>query len=190
MTGNDGFRSAPIPLRAPAARPVAYLVALALAVIGAMAGHDWLARMEAIERPEIIAGFVDWLDRHGWDNALLPASVLSTLLGLALLYVAVRPRRRTHVRASGRADQWLRPVDVGRLAARAARRCPGVFDATAIATERTVGVTLDAGGAADDGALIAKVRDAVDDELAAALGEVPPVKIRATRNGPEGGKNR
>ncbi|MFC3849178.1 DUF6286 domain-containing protein [Corynebacterium hansenii] len=190
MTEDNGFRSAPIPLRAPAARPVAYLVALVLAAIGVMAGHDWLARMGAIERPELIAGFVDWLDAHGWDNVLLPASVLATLVGLVLLYVAVRPRRRTHVRASGRADQWLRPVDVGRLAARAARRCPGVFDATAIATERAVSVTIDAGGAADDDALMDKVRAAVDGELAAALGEVPTVKIRATRKTPEGGKKR
>lgn len=181
MTTGLPDRPAPVPLAAPAARPVAYLVTLALASIGAVAAHDWLVRMGAVDRPELVAGFVGWLDGHGWDNVLLPTSILGVLLGLALLVVAFRPRRRTHVRATGHSDMWLRPVDVGRIAARSARRCPGVFDATALAGARAVTVTVDAGGAADDGVLAGKIRDAVHADLATALDDVPPIKVRRVR---------
>lgn len=174
----------PVPLAAPAARPVAYLVALTLAAISVIAGHDLLARLEAIDRPEVIAGFVGWLDGHGWDAVLLPASIAAILLGTALVLVAVKPRRRTHVRVPGDADMWLRPVDVGRIASRTARRCPGVYDATAIAAPRAVTVTVD--GAASNGDDPAdKVRDAVAAELAGAVADPPVVKVRTLRGAEE-----
>lgn len=173
--------NAPVPLAAPAARPVAYLVTLALAAIGVVAGHDFLVRMGAIDRPELMAGAVDWLDARGWDNVLLTASVLGLALGAALLVVAVKPRRRAHVAARADADAWLRPVDVGRLAARTARRCPGVFGATAVAGSRAVTVTVESGGSRGDDGLDAKVRAAVSDELGRVLADAPEVKVRHLR---------
>lgn len=181
MNHRPAHRAAPIPLAAPAARPVAHLVTVALTAIGIVAGHDWLSRMGAIDGPEIIAGFVDWLDGRGWDTVLLPASVLGLAIGLALLFVAVKPRRRTHVRASADVDLWVRPIDVGRIAARAARRCPGVFDASAVAGSRVVTVTADAGGSVDDVNLAAAVRDAAERELGEILAEAPTVKVRFLR---------
>lgn len=179
-TSSAGTPSPPVPLAAPAARPVAYLVALTLAAIGVIAGHDLMVRLEAIGRPEIIAGFVDWLDGHGWDAVLLPASVAALILGTALVLVAVKPRRRTHVRVLGDADMWLRPVDVGRLASRIARRCPGVYDATAIAAPRAVTVSID--GAAPNGDDPADdVRAAVAAELGGAVADPPTVKVRTLR---------
>lgn len=183
-TSSAGTPAPPVPLAAPAARPVAYLVALALAAIGVIAGNDLLVRLEAIDRPEILAGLVDWLDGHGWDAVLLPASVAALILGTALVLVAVKPRRRTHVRVRGDADMWLRPVDVGRIASRAARRCPGVYDATAIAAPRAVTVTVD--GTAPNGDDPADgVRAAVATELGGAVADPPTVKVRTLRGNEE-----
>lgn len=183
-TSSAGTPAPPAPLAAPAARPVAYLVALTLAAIGVIAGHNLLARIEAIDRPEILAGLVDWLDGHGWDAVLLPASVAALILGTALALVAVKPSRRTHVRVPGDADMWLRAVDVGRIASRAARRCPGVYDATAIAAPRAVTVTI-YGAAANGDDPADDVRAAVAAELSAAVAEPPVVKVRTLRGADE-----
>ncbi|WP_295629604.1 DUF6286 domain-containing protein [uncultured Corynebacterium sp.] len=209
---SDETRS-PVPLAAPAARPVAYLVVVALAAIGVVAAHDLLVRLGALDRPELVAAAVDALDDRGWDQVAPVASVIAIILGVALLFVAFKPRRRTHLRISGEADMWARPIDVGRIASAAARRIPGVVDARTAVHRRSAVVTVEessAGrgirdantGGTDESDHAAKkdedaarlVERAVTEELAATFETPPAVTARIDAGGDDdrrrGGRRR
>lgn len=174
--------TAPMPLAAPAARPLAYLVAALLAAIGIVCGHDFLVRAEAIDRPELIAGFVGWLDSHGWDSVLPPAAIGAVVVGAAFLVIAAKPRRRTHARMAGPADAWIRVGDVGRIASRTARRCPGVLTAVSVAGQKSAVVTVE--GSNGHPELADDVRAAVARDLDSTLDQPPTVRVRISNRAP------
>lgn len=165
------------PLAAPAARPLAYLLALALLVFTGIAVHDALARTDVIARDELLSGAADSFSGRDWSAYLLPASIAAVVVGLVLLFIAVKPRRSTHVRANSTAQIWLRPLDVGRVAALAARRCPGILRASATTTPKQLQITADGGGP-DVDELPDQVTRAVTPIVAAAVEDPPDIRVR------------
>ncbi len=166
------------PRRRPAATLPAMLLAVGLVAIAVVGVHDLLADRGAVAgRPwlQSLADDLDGLTPNGWTTAL---GVLVALIGLVLLWTALRPARRTHqATPMDDGDVWISKRAVGRLAEQAAERTAGIESARVEVGRRTIRVRATTGAAsmAPD-----RVRERVQDNVRSALdGFSPlPVKVR------------
>lgn len=137
----DNF-ALPAPGRSPVAAATARYVAVALALVVMLGGAVSL-REAGIE--------LGWVDGAPWIGAaitalnglrsqwwMVPAGAVALILGLWLVVVAVRPRRKTVVAVDAAGSVWMRPRDVARLASHAASCVPGVEVLNSAATRRKV----------------------------------------------------
>ncbi|KRE27885.1 hypothetical protein ASG82_16175 [Mycobacterium sp. Soil538] len=122
-----------------------------------------------------IADTVDGITPGGW---LVPAGVALALAGLALMVIALSPRRRTAVAVRAETPVYLSVDGIATLASARARAVAGVVDARATASTRRVvlrcRVTRD-----DSGALRQTITDAVTQTLGTI--ERPPRVVVRTR---------
>lgn len=140
-------------------------VQAALVFAGLLTGTSWLTWV--IEH-------LDGLTPAAWMLAL---GVVLVLLGLWLLYTAVRPRPRTAVALNATTGVFLKPRDVSRLAVAAADEVDGVQDAKASATRAKVTLRITGTG---DPQIGERVKSAVDQQLA---GLAKPVKVNVRTQG-------
>ena len=106
---------------------------------------------------------------------LVPVGVALVLLGLWLLWRALRPRARTAVSLTATTGVFLRPHDIARFAETAAEGVGGVISADVNASRRSVTVRVRGTGSDD---LADQVRAAVTERLS-ALDRPPAVKVTA-----------
>lgn len=160
----------PAPGRSPVAAATARYVAVALALVVMLGGVVSL-REAGIE--------LGWVDGTPWIGAaitalnglrsqwwMVPAGAVALILGLWLVVVAVRPRRKTVVAVDAAGSVWMRPRDVARLASHAASCVPGVEVLNSAATRRKVtmyvGITGIESDAAAKGSIAAAVGSATE----------------------------
>lgn len=166
------------PRRRPAATAPALLVALVLVGLGVLGVHDLLAARGGLGgRPWLssLADDLDGLTPTWWTTAL---GVVVALIGLALLWIALRPARRTHQATSmDDGDVWISKRAVGRLAEQAAVRTAGIESAAVDVRRRKIVVRATTGAAS---MAVEQVRDRVQENVRSALdGFSPlPVKVR------------
>lgn len=160
----------PAPGRSPAAAATARYVAVALALIVMFVG------VVSLREAGVVLGWVGgtpWIGtaiaalnglRSQWW--MVPAGVGALLLGLWLVFVALRPRRKTVVAVDAAGSVWMRPRDVARLATHAASCVPGVEVLNSAATRRKVtmyvGITGIESDTAAKGAVAAAVGSATE----------------------------
>lgn len=168
------------PAAAPAAAPVGIVLALAVIVVGAVLIQETLSHIGVVHRSWLSAAVtaVQGTTAQFW---MVPVGVLLALLGLWLLLLGLKPRRRTGIQADSDASVWLRPTDVARLAADTARHTPGVMDASASATPRSVRLRVTSTASGADG-IREQVAAAVTDRLA-VLHSPPRVSVQARTEG-------
>lgn len=165
----DNF-ALPAPGRSPVAAATARYVAVALALVVMLGGVVSL-REAGIE--------LGWVDGTPWIGAaitalnglrsqwwMVPVGAVALILGLWLVVVAVRPRRKTVVAVDAAGSVWMRPRDVARLASHAASCVPGVEVLNSAATRRKVtmyvGITGIESDAAAKGSIAAAVGSATE----------------------------
>ncbi|MER6947069.1 DUF6286 domain-containing protein [Nonomuraea sp. NPDC000554] len=147
-------------------------LAVAAETISALAGHP----LRWIPYDRMLA----WATTTPWQSpAFLAIAALVTLVGLALLALAVVPGRPRMVPArTGDADLiiGMRPRSFTRALAHAAEEVPGVHSATARIRGHAVAVTATTSGW-DEQHFEAAVRDAVLTRMA-ALSPVEPYQVQ------------
>lgn len=151
------------------------VLALILIGIGVVGVRDALVSTGLRTGRSWIDSSVDSLHHSPPQWWMVPVGGLSLLIGLWLLITALRPRPRTAARLRSRTGVFVRPRDIGRLAAGAAEDVDGVARAGAKATRRSVKVSATVTGV--DPAIDAAVQQAVEDRLS---GFEPPLRIRVT----------
>lgn len=132
----------PVPGRSPAAAATARTVAVVLALVVMCGGV--VSLREAGVQLGWVAG-APWIGtaltalnglRSQWW--MVPAGAGALLVGAWLVFVALRPRRKTVVAVDAAGSVWMRPRDVARLASHAASCVPGVEVLNSAATRRKV----------------------------------------------------
>ena len=168
-------RPAPAPVAAAAASRAAVVLALLLAAAGgvgirdALVGAGWIGGAQWT--PPVIDA-LDGLTPNAWLSAV---GVIAGLLGIALLVLAVLPRRRTAVPLSVATVVYLHHADIRKLANAAALDVPGVLDARTAVSRRKAVVRCRVTG--QEGEVRDAVTDAVSRELS-DLQEPPRVVVR------------
>lgn len=149
------------------------VMALVLTAIGFVLLHDAIAEADTRPGRTWLAAMADGLDRLTAEWWMIPAGVGIALVGVWLIFTAVRPRSRKTLAVTSETGVFLRTRDVARLASAAADDVDGVLSASSTATRRavTVSVESDRDGIAD------LVRDTVGQRLS-ALASPPKVKVR------------
>ncbi|WP_238419879.1 DUF6286 domain-containing protein [Gordonia sp. 'Campus'] len=167
----------------PAALPGAAIAGAALGLaflaLGAVAVRDIAVSAAWLDGRAWSLTAAEWIAGLQWQNWMWPAAIGAILLGLILLWVAVRPRRRTHLALAGD-GMWTRPGDVARRCSAAISDLPGVLDADTVVTRRKLTCTVDVRSQIADRALIENTATAV----AADLQSPPRVVVRLRDRGP------
>lgn len=176
-------REARTPVAALAAAPVGILLALVAIGIGAVLIQDALSHTGVVNRSWLVFA-VTSATGTGPRLWMVPVGVVLALVGLWLIFVGVKPRRRTGIgiQADSNTPIWLRPTDVARLAADTARRTPGVRDASASATSRAVRVKVSSTSTSPPGSIGEQVGAAVTDRFAVLVSQ-PRVSVQAHTEG-------
>lgn len=167
----------PTPPKAPAgSTAVGILIALVLVGAGVLGVHDGLTGLGWASGRAWLPPALEAVDgAHAATWMLVVAAVLA-LLGLWLVLLALKPRRRTHLPAPDREiDLWSTPAALAAVARRAADRQSGVMSATAQARRRRVDVDVTTRDGADAG-VDARVQEAVEQNLEGLL--PPRVRVR------------
>ena len=112
---------------------------------------------------------------------MLPVGIAAVVIGFVLVFVAIRPRRRTH-RALNEQGVWLRKDDVAAVARSAALDSVGVDTASAKAGNKKVTVAVSTVAGTDTSALKSEVVTSVDDALR-PLASAPKVRTRVRTTG-------
>ena len=169
------------PVANPTAAVPAILFALVLIGAGVVLGREALLNLGAIDGPEWVAPAAANLDGLTAQPWMLPGGIAAVVVGLIFVFVAIRPRRRTH-RALSEQDVWLRKGDVAAVARAAALDSVGVDSATAKAGNKKVTVAVSTVSGTDTSELKSSVVTSVDDALR-PLASTPKVRTRVRTTG-------
>ena len=171
-------RTVPAPARSPRASLVltswAFVLAILLLVVAVLAGQSAVvaARGQGTSWFLALADALDGLEPETWVGV---AGALVALVGLWLLWQAVRPRPRTTQRGAAASGVHLRSADIARWVNATARDVPGVLDSSTAVSRRAVRVTVRTTGSPD-------ILTDVDAEVAhqlSALDSPPRLTVRA-----------
>ncbi|MGB8405031.1 MAG: DUF6286 domain-containing protein [Mycobacterium sp.] len=177
----------PIPGRVPVAPATARRIAVVLAlilliggvvvlreagvVLGWVAGTPWIGTA---------ATALNGLHSQWW---MVPIGAGALVVGAWLVFMALRPRRKTVVAVDAAGSVWMRPSDVARLASYAASTVPGVEVLQSQATRRKVVLYVGLTGVESDvaakGAITAAVGSATE-----ILLPPPQIAVRIGTSGP------
>ncbi len=124
------------PRARPAAMPAALVLALGLVVLGGVAVRDLVVAQGWAKGTAWSQSVLSAFDGLTASTAVVAGGIAAGSVGLLLMWLAIRPGRRTHLRASCAADVWLSPRSLAALAAAVADRAPGVVGAKATRVTR------------------------------------------------------
>ena len=153
---------------------VGAVLAVLLVAVGCVGVRDALVSAGLLAGTSWLEGGVDALDGLAPQWWMVPVGAVLLLLGLWLMLTAVRPRPRTAVRLRSQTGVFLRPGDVGRLAARAAEDVDGVLGARAATTRRAAQLNVTVTG--HDPAITGQVQQVVEERLT-GIDPSPRVKV-------------
>jgi hypothetical protein len=131
-------RSAPAPVAAAAASRAAVLLALVVVTAGVVGIRDALVDLGWIGGTQWLRPTLDVLDGLTPSPWMVAVGVILGVLGIALMVVALAPRRKTAVAVADSAAVYLHRADVSKLVSAAAQEVPGVLDARASVSRRMV----------------------------------------------------
>ncbi|KYH45403.1 DUF6286 domain-containing protein [Branchiibius sp. NY16-3462-2] len=163
------------PRAAPVAAVTGCLVAFLLIALAVVGIHDlavtqhW-SRGRSWSRDAIEA--VDGATRADW---VVPLAVITLLIGVVLLYAALKPRRATHRPVpdeSDAADVWISPAALSQLATAAAEDVPGVLQAHSRVTARRIRVSLHTTPGSDRDQITQTATQSISDRVG-ALSDLP-----------------
>ena len=168
------------PLALPAAGFTGPLVALLVLAAGVVGIRDGIVAAGWLDGSSWTASAADWIDGLTFQGWMIPVAIATIVVGLLLLFAALKPRRKTAVPLTADTSVYIEPAGIARVAADAARSVPGVLDARASATRKSVTVRADVTG--DDRSGLKK---SITDQVRTALeplASAPKTTVR-TRTG-------
>jgi hypothetical protein len=153
------------------------LLAVALVAAGCVGIRDVLVGVGWLSGAQWTPSVIDALDGAAPSTWLSAAGVVAGLIGVALMVLAVLPRRRTGFPLSATTAVYLRRADIPKLASAAALDVPGVLQARTTVSRTKAVVRCRVTGQTSE------LRQAVADAVSRELGELqsPPrvvVRIR------------
>ncbi|KQB87370.1 DUF6286 domain-containing protein [Corynebacterium lowii] len=164
------------PKGSPAARWVSILLGLGLIALAVVAGRElWLYYSDAATDQSLIVPLLDNLSQGSFQEWMIPASIVAIVVGLLLLLIAVKPRKRSYLPLESEVSLWARPVDIARYTTATAKRVPGVT--TAFTQVRKNTVKLHATATSGDSTLEQRVHDDVHRNLDPLLGDSMTLKL-------------
>lgn len=153
------------------------LWALALIALAVVAGHDALAYGKLISGKPWLESVLTAVDGMKPLFSWVVAAVVAVLIGLLLVYVALRPRPRLGTPVRAETGVFLLDGGLRRLAAGAAEDVDGVDTAKASTSGRRVSIDVHGLSADRDTALEGRVREHVQSRLQ-QLDNSPQVRVR------------
>ncbi|MGV9825276.1 DUF6286 domain-containing protein [Gordonia sp. NPDC003429] len=133
---------------APSSTPVAVVggvvIAFVLLALVIVAIRDLVVQAGWVSGTRWSREGADWVARSTWQQWMWPVAIALILIGLWLLWSAVRTRRRTHVSLGGYEVMWTRRGDIARRISTAALSVPGVEHATTVVGRRRAKVVVTA----------------------------------------------
>lgn len=179
-----GLKKIVPPTATPGAVWITSLFALALIAVGAIAIRDICVDQKWIGGSQWIAAASRWIADLSWQGWFWAVAIALIIVGLLLVWTAIRPRTKTHIALDGAGtvdgyspSTWTRKVDVARRASAVARQAKGVTKAESTVKRRKVITRITF---ADESPASA---DAVRDAITAAIAPVLPkhtVKVKTT----------
>lgn len=164
------------PVAAPAATGVTIVLALVLIALGVIAVRDVLLWTGAIAGTPWIINALNYFDGLTAQTWMLPAGIAVAILGLFVVFAAVKPRRRTHQPLSA-PDTWITTRDLSRAARGAVQTLTGVATTTARGSARKITLVITPLAGYETTALTDAAHVAVTEALA-PLARPPRVRIR------------
>ncbi|KAE8765469.1 DUF6286 domain-containing protein [Georgenia thermotolerans] len=172
--------AATLPTRSGPIGVVGPVLAVLLILAGLVVLRDALVGYRVVRGPAWIPLGIGAADGLAPGTAFLVGGIVAALIGLWLLYVAMRRRVRSRAVVRARTGIYLAPGDIARLASAAAEDVGGVITASSKARTRTVRTTVrTTGGAGIDQAVLDAVHQRLD-----VLDPAPRVTVVA--RGPSG----
>ena len=168
-------RTAPRPAATAGASYVGAVLAVVVTGLGALGIREALVATGWVSGGPWVADAVAAVDGATPTTWLPAAAISAALIGVALMAIAVKPRRKQAVPAQSGTAVYVDLSGVARLASAAAEAVPGVVSARTTASKRTLTVRCEVTGKRD-----AELKDAITraatDELA-GLARSPRVKV-------------
>ncbi len=158
-------------------------MAVLLTGLGVVLLHDAIARSDTRPGRTWIAAVIDGLNRVTAEWWMIPLGLAIALIGVWLIFTALRPRSRKTLAVTSATGIFLRTGDIARLASAAADDVDGVLAASSVASRRKVTVTVES----DREQVADLVRDAVTTRLAPLQKSLPvTVRVRSHYQAREG----
>ena len=162
----------PSPTAFPGAAVAGGLLGLGLLVLAGVLVRDVLAGAGAISGDTWTHRAADGLGTAIWQDWMWVIPAVCAVVGLAALWLAVKPRRTTHVSLEAYPVVWTRRADLARRSSSAVADLPGVRDVTTVAGRRRIRVNVIADGPVDREQVSAVAASAV------AVAGTPRVTVR------------
>lgn len=172
--GRRPLRAAPVPERPAGIGFLGMLAALAVAALGVLGIYEAVVLLGWTEGEPVLTPILTGSATVTPDVTTAVVGGIAALLGLWLLWTALKRGRRSGVRVGAGTGVWMTFGDLERIAAGAAEQCDGVLTASAKASARTVRVDAQTTGRDVEG----DVRSSVAERLA-ALSAPPRVIVQA-----------
>ena len=168
------------PRRRPAATLPGVLLAVVLIGVAVVGVHDLLTAEGWTSGRPWLDTLTDKIDGQGPSDASTAIAVLVALVGLVLLWTALRPARRTHQATPMEdGDVWISKRAVARLAEQAAQRTTGIESARVDVRRRRIVVKATTGASSTS---LEEVHERVEHNVGTALDgfSILRVKVRST----------
>ncbi|GAB2501652.1 hypothetical protein CATRI_01945 [Corynebacterium atrinae] len=137
--------SADTPRATPLARYVAVVIGLLLIAVAVVCGRElYLRTADNAQGHSWVDPVVMTIGNATFQPWMLPVAIVALVVGVAMLWISIRPRTKTHLAIDEATGIWLRPVDVARYLSAAARSVPGVGSAHTRVDRSKVHVTYSA----------------------------------------------
>lgn len=180
------MRPAQAPSTSPTARPWLAAAGLVFVVAGVICAHDGVVLGEALRHKDTVvrgedlanvwtAPLVQWIGQPAWRPWFFGAALVALVVGLAMVWAALRPRRSPWWPLDREASIWTQPVDIARACSARAEHQVGVMTARTVATARQITITVT--GDTSDESLAGRV-EAACTPIAALLTPTPAVRVR------------
>jgi putative Mn2+ efflux pump MntP len=152
------------PRATPATVPAAVVVALLLIGLAVVAVRDLVVAQGWSTGTPWLLSLARSLDGLTASIGVVVAGVVLVLVGLLVLWLGLKPARRTHLEGRTDADLWLTPAALAALARAAADRSAGVISAEAGSVGRRK-ITIDVLTRGEAATVTREVEAALDDTV-------------------------
>lgn len=164
----------------PGAAIVGSLLGLLLLGLAGVVIRDFIVRFGWIHGTQWTDNVAQSIATSTWQPWMWAVAVVLVIVGVAMLWLAVKPRRRTHTALGDHQVMWTRRGDVARRCSASLLAVPGVEHATTVVGRRRAKVTVTVSGDVDTARLQEQATLAVS-----PLKNPPRVKIRRVIRGKE-----